>query len=326
MIISRTPYRVSLFGGGSDYKSWYQENGGKVIAGSINKYCFISFSEIPTLKSIKYKISYSKIEYAKKISEIKNKVIRKALEFKKISNALEIHYHGELFSKSGVGSSSCFVVGLLNVLNHYKNNRNINNIKLAKESIFFEQEILKECVGDQDQIISTYGGFNEVLFSKNKFKVNRIISNEKSLKELSKNYLLVYSGIQRFSYRIASNYVNNLNRNKKVFLNNLMGMYIDAKNSILKGDVITFSKILNESWMLKKELDKSVTNNRLDNLYEYFIKNGALGCKLMGAGGGGFFLVCLKSEDKENFKKKLKNLLYYDFEFQNSGSKIIYSE
>ena len=215
MLISKTPYRVSFFGGGSDYPSWFLKNGGEVISATINKHIYITCKKLPNFFNLKYRIIYSRIENAKKISEINHKAVRFAITNSNIRDGLEIHYHGDLPARSGMGSSSTFLVGLLNILEKYKN-KDTSKLLLAKKSINFEQNILKENVGCQDQIAESYGGFNSIKFYKNNtFKVISLNKNKFFLNELSKNLILVYTGISRTAQFISNSYSNNLLHEKK---------------------------------------------------------------------------------------------------------------
>ena len=197
MIISKTPYRISFFGGGSDYPSWYLKNGGAVLSTTIDKYIYISCRYLPNFFKHKYRIVWSHIELAKNSNEIKHRAVREMLKYYKIKEGLEIHYDGDLPSRSGMGSSSVFVVGLMNILNTLKG-INVSKNQLGKESMYFEQEILKDVVGSQDQLAATYGGFNKISFKKNgKFFIKPVMIKKKTLNKLNKNLLLLYTGFKR---------------------------------------------------------------------------------------------------------------------------------
>ena len=325
MIITKTPYRISFFGGGSDYPNWYNYYPGKVISTTINKGVYISCRELPNFfKKHKFRICYSKTEEVLSVNQIKHKVFREVLKYLKLKLGLEIHYDGELPARSGMGSSSSVVVGLLNALYCLQNKDN-NKKKLAKDSIFFEQKILKETVGIQDQIAASYGGFNIIKFNKENFSVNNLQKREKFLKNLENNLLLVYTGITRDAQMIASTYANNLRYGFKNNIQNLLEITNEAEKVLYNGICDDFGKLLNESWVLKKSLSKKVSNNKINEIYDLFIKNGALGGKMLGAGGGGFMLFYVKPNIKKKILKKLKNLVVVPFKFDNFGSKIISS-
>ena len=215
MIISKTPYRISFMGGGSDYPEWYVKNGGLTLSTTIDKYIYISCRNLPPFFKHKYRIVWSQLEQVKKIGHIKHNVVREMLKHFKIKNGLEIHYDGDLPARSGMGSSSVFVVGLMNLLNNFQG-KTIAKKTLAKKSIYFEQKILKEVVGSQDQVAASYGGFNKIIFRTcGDFKLQPISVKKKTLNQLNKNLLLVYTGINRTAHDIARGYVNKLHKSKK---------------------------------------------------------------------------------------------------------------
>ena len=215
MIISKTPYRISFFGGGSDYPSWYLKNGGAVLSATIDKYIYISSRYLPPFFNHKHRIVWSQIETVKELNQIKHKAVREMLRYFKIKEGLEIHYDGDLPARSGMGSSSVFVVGLMNLLNNLLEKK-VKKKKLAQESINFEQKILKEAVGSQDQVAAVYGGFNKIIFkSKGGFVVRPLLIKKKRMQKLNKNLLLVYTGIKRTAHDIASGYVDKLRNSKK---------------------------------------------------------------------------------------------------------------
>ena len=220
MIISRTPYRISFFGGGTDYPEWYLKNGGEVLSGTINKYLYVSIRDLPPFFKHKFRIVYSKIEMVKENKSISHGVVREGLKLvnEGIHNGYEIHYDGDVPARAGLGSSSSFVVGFLNAL-HSHLNKKISTKKLANLSINLEQNILSETVGSQDQIAASFGGLNSIKFYKNgKFKIVKIKKSEKDLESFSKNFLMVFTGINRTAKFIADTYVNKLNKKKKIFL------------------------------------------------------------------------------------------------------------
>ena len=214
MIITKTPYRISFFGGGSDYPEWFNKYYGEVISTTINKYLYISCRELPHFFKHKFRIVYSKIENVKTINEIKHNGVKQLLNYLKVKNGLEIHYDGDLPSRSGMGSSSCFIVGLLNALSKSQNIQ-LNKKKLANMSIEIERNIMRENVGLQDQIAASYGGFNRIRFEKNNYKVNKIICNKSFRDDLNKKLFLLYTGKSRTAEKITRSYTNKLSQNKK---------------------------------------------------------------------------------------------------------------
>ena len=324
MIITRTPYRISFFGGGSDYPDWYKKNGGEVISTTIDKFVYISLRDLPKFWPHNYRISYSLMEEAKNISGIKHKVVREILKKYKIKKGLEIHYDGDLPAKSGMGSSSAFIVGFLHNLNIFLNKK-ISKNKLALKSLYFEQKILKELVGSQDQIACSYGGFNSIQFLKNgSFKIKNFNYKNNFLKILNKDLFLVYTAQQRNSQKIVKNFIYDLNIKKEKQIYKIIEYVKIAKKYLLSNSHQEFCEMIAESWNIKKSIHKSISNKKLDDFYNYSISSGAEGGKLLGAGGGGFFLFYVKEKNKKKFFKKMKKSVIIPYKFENSGSKLIY--
>jgi len=328
MIITKTPYRISLFGGGTDYPDWYLKNGGEVISFAIDKYLYISCRNLPPFFKHKYRIVYSKIENRGKISQIKHRVVKEALKLyrDKLENlGLEIHYDGDLPARSGMGSSSVFVVGLINLLNNYTM-QEISKRKLAVQSLFLEQKILKETVGSQDQIAVSYGGFNSIVFKKNgDFKVIKILS-KKSTNEFCENLFLVFTGINRTANFVAKTYVSKLNNKNKPNIEKILEHVELCKNFLKKKNYDDIGLLLNETWNQKKSLSKIVTNHKIDYIYDYGIRNGALGGKLLGAGGGGFLLFYVNKKNQNRFVERFKSYLLVKVKCSERGSEIIFND
>lgn len=323
MIISKTPYRISFFGGGSDYPEWYENFGGEVISTSINKYVYISIRNLPKFFKHKYRILYSLDEQVSNISDIKHKPVREILKYYKFYNGLEVHYDGDMPARSGVGSSSAFVVGFLNAIMTL-NNMTLSKSELAKKSIFLETKILKEIVGSQDQVACAHGGFNKIKFLKNgEYKINRLKLTSEKKKHLENNLFLVYSKIQRTAEIVAKSFVSNLSIRKKNEITNINQILIEAKKQLNSNSISNFGYLLNESWKVKRTLSKKVTNNKIDQLYDQAISSGSDGGKLLGAGGGGFFVFYVKKKNQKKFLNKMKNTLILPFKFEDSGSSII---
>jgi D-glycero-alpha-D-manno-heptose-7-phosphate kinase len=328
MIISKTPYRVSFFGGGTDYPDWYLKNGGEVISATIDKYLYLSIRSLPSFFEHKYRISYSKIDLAKNIGEIEHPVVREALKlyefYKEVNLGTELHYDGDLPAKSGMGSSSVFVVGLLKILLGLK--KKISPLNLAKKSIHFEQTILRETVGSQDQVAASYGGFNILNFKKNgSFTVENLIKDDSQLKILSENLLLVYTDLSRTANWIAKSYINKLNTSRKDNLDKIVKQTKLAKNLFLAKDYDSIGSLLHEAWMEKRLLSNKVSNNYIDSIYNNGLKNGALGGKLLGAGGGGFILFYVKKNKQKKFINFFKKLTILKIKFSKKGSEIIFN-
>lgn len=323
MIISKTPLRISFFGGGTDYPNWIKKNGGKVISTTIDKYIYLSCRVLPPFFNHKYRISYSKIDLAKKLQNISHKPVREIINYLKIKEGLEIHYDADLPAKSGMGSSSAFIVGLLNSLYALKK-INMSKVELAKKSIFIEQRILNEIVGLQDQVATAFGGFNYLEFEKNcQFKVKKINFNNKVLQKLNNNLFLVFTGLDRRANVIARSYVSTLNNKNYHNLKFIMDTVDLATNYLKKNNLDAFGDLLHESWVYKKKLSKIVTNTTIDELYLKSRNNGALGGKILGAGGGGFMILYVPESKHENFKRAFANQILIPFKFEKNGSQII---
>ena len=324
MIISKTPYRISFFGGGSDYPSWYIRNGGAVLSTTIDKYIYISCRYLPPFFEHKYRVVWSQMENVKSINELKHTAVKEMLKYFKIKDGLEIHYDGDLPAKSGMGSSSVFVVGLMNLLKNFQGKK-INKSMLAQKSIYFEQKILKEAVGSQDQVAATYGGFNKIIFKiGGGFNVEPITIKKKTLSKLNKNLLLVYTGIRRTAHDIARGYVNKLNKSKKSHILHISSFVEEAEKILREGNVNNFGNLLHESWLEKKNLSSAITNSSIDEIYNNAIKKGALGGKLLGAGGGGFFLFYVPYFRQKSFIKYFRKLITIPFKFSSEGSIILF--
>jgi D-glycero-alpha-D-manno-heptose-7-phosphate kinase len=326
MILSRTPYRISFFGGGTDYPQWFLKNDGEVLSSTINKYLYVSIRNLPPFFDHKFRVVYSKIEMVKDYNKISHGVIREGLRLVNHGihkNGYEIHYDGDIPARSGLGSSSSFVVGFLNAL-YSQVGLKITPKILAEKSILLEQKILSETVGSQDQIAASFGGLNSIKFLKNNtFKVKKIISNDNTLKDFSKNFMMVFTGINRTAKFVANTYVNKLNK-KRQDLNELMDQVKWAKKLLISKNYQQFGELLNETWKIKRMLSSSVSNDVIDRMYEGAMKNGAVGGKLLGAGGGGFFLFYVEEKNKKRLKRIFKKNIVFDFNLTNDKSEIIF--
>tara|TARA_Y100000768_G_C23973665_1_gene681880 strand:+ start:1260 stop:2240 length:981 start_codon:yes stop_codon:yes gene_type:complete len=323
MIICKTPFRISLFGGGTDFPKYYLNNGGCVIGGAIDKYSYVTARYLPTVFNYKHKIVWSKNETVNSINEIYNPPVRAILKKLQIQKGLEIHYQGDLQKNSGLGTSSSFCVGLINSINClYK--KKISKKKLAVEATYIEQKMLKENCGSQDQIFASYGGFNFINFKKNgDFKVNRLKISNNNLSKLNNNFFLIYTGIRRFSNNVEKDKILNLNKNLKI-LDQIKEMTLFFKKILNNNSSIDeVGEMLDEYWHLKKSLSKKVTNNHINEIYDIVLKSGASGGKIIGSGGGGFILVYCKKKFQANLIKNLNKLPIVKFKFVNEGSKII---
>jgi D-glycero-alpha-D-manno-heptose-7-phosphate kinase len=324
MIISRTPFRVSFFGGGTDYPGWYRENGGSVLATTIDKYCYISCRYLPPFFEHKYRIVYSNIENVKDISEIDHPAVRAVLSWMKCDRGLEIHHDGDLPARSGLGSSSSFTVGLINALMALKG-RHIAKEEIAKLAIHIEQDVIKENVGSQDQISASFGGFNWIEFKKDdSFQISPIILPKERLNDLQRHLMLFFTGLSRTASEIAKSKIENLGKKREELKR--MNQMVNEAISILQTPnrpISDFGELLGESWRYKKSLSTKVSTQQIDSIYEAALKAGAIGGKLLGAGGGGFMLLFARPEHHEKIRAVLKSLVYVPFTFEDSGSRIM---
>lgn len=326
MIFCKVPYRVSFFGGGSDYPEWYRDNKGEIVCTSIDKYQYISVKNLENFFNHNVRIFYSKKEFCKSTKEINHPVINKIFQKFDIKSNIELHYDGDLPSRSGLGSSSSFVVGLIKILNFYKYKTLVETKKLALEAIDFEHKILSEKVGIQDQIIASYGGFLNIKIQPGgKFSVSNLNYGSSFFTNLNKNLILVFikPKFKRFASDIASKYVKKLNKNCKQQIMELLEHAKEAKKLIKSNKPDDFGKLLNETWAVKSKISKYISNDNVNDVYKLGIKSGALGGKLLGAGGGGFFLFYVPLEKKNFFKKNFSNFICVDFKFSNEGATII---
>jgi D-glycero-alpha-D-manno-heptose-7-phosphate kinase len=322
MIISRTPFRVSFFGGGTDFKEWYEENGGAVLSCSIDKYCYISLRKLPPFFSHKHRIVYSEIELVETISEIKHPAVRACLDFLNIPDGLEIHYDGDLPSRSGLGSSSSFTVGLLLALKAYQG-RLITQKRLADAAIHIERERLQEAGGVQDQIAASFGGLNFVEFNKNGYSVRPVIISRTNREALESSLCLFYTGKSRLAEAIEKSKISQI-KDKSQAYKELHALALKGKK-VLEApnfNAEAFGELLQENWALKKSLAKEVANPHLDEVFDLALSNGALGGKLLGAGGNGFLLFCVERYDRQRLIEALSQFLYVPFSIDTSGAQI----
>jgi len=324
MIISKTPFRVSFFGGGTDYPVWYEEHGGAVLSTTIDKYCYLTVRYLPPFFEHKHRIVYSIVENVKEIEEIHHPVVKALLKYFDIQKGIEVHHDGDLPARSGLGTSSAFTVGMINSLQALKGGI-ITHDQLAEQAIHIEREVLHENVGSQDQVAVSCGGFNKIIFNKdNSFQIEPMTLPKERIAELEKHLMLIFTGFSRFASDIAAEQIKNTEgRNKEL---TSMKEMVDHAVDILNGKtgILEFGKLLHESWQLKKSLSKKISNPALDALYEKALSCGAVGGKLLGAGGGGFMLLFVSPENRKKLKEGLKDFLEVEFSFERQGSQIIY--
>jgi len=326
MIITRTPYRISFFGGGTDYPAWYLKEGGAVLSATIDKYCYISARRLPPFFSERHRIVWSHIETVTSISEILHPAVREGLKFLGFTNAegVEIHHQGDLPARSGIGSSSTFAVGLIRALTALRG-ENLGKHQLALKALELEQKILKENVGSQDQIAAAYGGLNLVKFSTDgSFQVEPVAVKRERVAELEKNLCLLYTGTSRLGGEIAASVIAGM-RDKTAELRQMRKL-VDQALGILTGtgSLAAFGELLHQTWTLKRGLADAVSNPEVDEIYRIARDNGALGGKLLGAGSKGFMLFFAPPEKHAALQKALNHFVFAPFCFEMDGSMTIY--
>jgi D-glycero-alpha-D-manno-heptose-7-phosphate kinase len=325
MIITRTPFRISFFGGGTDFPPWFRENGGAVVSTTIDKYCYISCRYLPPFFEHRHRIVYSLIENVREVGEIKHPAVRAVLSELRFEKGLEIHHDGDLPARSGLGSSSSFTVGLLHAL-HALEGRMSSQRALAEEAIHVEQTVLAENVGCQDQIAVAYGGLNRIEFNQDgSFDVRPVVCPQDRVQALEDRLMLFFTGVSRFSSEVQAAHVANVPKSG----DNLTRMrdQVDAAIALLSDpetDIDDFGRLLDEAWRLKKSLSDKVSNEQIDSIYEAGRKAGALGGKILGAGGGGFVLFYVPPERREAVERALSGLIHVPFRFERNGSQVIH--
>ena len=322
MLISRTPYRCSFSGGGSDYPDWYRDNCGAVIGTTINKYCWLMVRELPPFFEHKHRIVWSKIELPNSYSEIEHPSVRACLSEFDLPNGMEIHHAGDLPARSGLGSSSAFTVGLLNALYHMSG-VSIAKQQLALKAIDIEQRVIGESVGSQDQVFAAYGGLNYIVFDRNGIEVRSVNITESRLSELQSSLMLFFTGMSRTASEIAAVQINEI-PNKTSELKAMCSLAGMVKYTLEHSKPLSdFGSLLDEEWRLKKTLSPLISNSRIDEMYEIATKNGAIGGKITGAGSGGFLLLFVPEKYQNQVREKLKDYLWVPFQFEDKGSVIL---
>jgi D-glycero-alpha-D-manno-heptose-7-phosphate kinase len=323
MIISRTPFRMSFFGGGSDYPVWYGEHGGAVLSATIDKYCYLTCRYLPPFFEHRIRVLYSKIETVQTADEIQHPAVWGALKMMGIQRGLEIHHDGDLPARSGMGSSSAFAVGLLHAL-HALEGRIRSKEQLALEAIHLEQEVLKETVGSQDQIAAAYGGINIIrFFPGGAFSVQPLPLKEARKAAFLSHLMLFFTGVSRTSSNIARTFVDSLDH-KATEIRRFVSMVDEAQVVLEAGAWADFGALLDEAWQIKKGLSRSISTSAVDHAYEAARAAGALGGKLLGAGGGGFLLIFAPPDRHPAVEAALRGLLRVPFAFEPNGSQIIF--
>ena len=324
MIITRTPFRISFFGGGTDYPEWYRENGGAVLSTTINKYCYINCRYLPPFFDMKYLIRYSAREETKTIDEIKHPSVKACLNYLNLEKGIELVHTSDIPARSGIGSSSSFTVGLLSSLYALKGQMKTKR-QLARDAIHVEQNLIKENVGSQDQVAVSFGGLNKIEFGgETDFYVSPVTIDNGKIDTFQNHLMLFFTGFSRNASEIALEQLKKL-PDKKYELTTMRQM-VDQAITILNGNsnyINDFGKLLHEAWLLKRSLTHLITTDTIDDIYEAARRSGALGGKLLGAGGGGFMLLFVPPANQQRVRYALKKILYVPFRFENLGSQVV---
>lgn len=323
MIITKTPFRMSFFGGGTDLKEFFREHNGSVISSTFDKYCYVTVRHLPAFFDYKNQITYSTIERVSDTESIKHPMVREAMKYLDMQE-LVITYDADLPARTGLGTSSSFAVGLLNAFYALKG-KYVGKKKLADDAIFLERELCNEAGGWQDQIAASFGGLNRIDFSSSGYKVSPIIISPDRKKELNNNLMLFFTGFSRYSSEIQKDSKNNIKNKTKLLLE--MRDLVDVTENILvdkNNRLDEFGRLLDYAWKLKRQIGSKISTDAIDELYSIAKKAGALGGKLLGAGGGGFLLFYVPVDYQEQVKIALNNLLYVPFTFENTGTEIIH--
>lgn len=322
MIITETPFRMSFFGGGTDFPDFYEKYGGAVLSTTFNKYCYVNVRHLPLFFDYSTELVYSKIERVTDVEKINHPAIREAMKQLDM-HELRLSYEADLPARSGLGTSSSFAVGMLNAFYALKG-KYADKRKLADEAIYLERVLCKESGGIQDQIAAAFGGLNRIDFSEDGYIVTPVIISSERKKRLEDNLLLFFTGFSRFSSDIQAT-TQNVLKDKTSQLKEMLTL-VDAAEHVLTStcDLNEFGHLLNHTWELKRGITNKISTDSIDGLYQKALKAGAIGGKLLGAGGGGFLLFYVEPDKKPAVKKALEKLLYVPFEFENTGTRVIH--
>ena len=323
MIITKTPFRMSFFGGGTDLQPFFKENGGAVLSTTFDKFCYVTVRHLPRFFDYSNELSYAKLERVKTIDDIEHPAIRNAMKMLKM-HEIRLTYEADLPARSGLGTSSSFAVGMLNAF-HALKGQYADKKKLADEAIYLERVLCQETGGWQDQIAASFGGLNKIIFSDDEYEVQPVIISPERKKQLNENLLMFFTGFTRFSSEMQKE--NNVAAKEKVTQLKEMRVLVDQAEKVLvnkKSDLDEFGRLLDITWKLKRKTGSQISTSGIDAIYEKGIAAGALGGKLLGAGGGGFIIFYVQPEYQDSVRNAMKDLLYIPFEFENGGTRVIH--
>lgn len=328
MIITRTPFRMSFFGGGTDMKEFFNEHGGAVLSTTFDKYCYVTVRHLPPFFDYKTELSYSKIERVEEIEKIVHPAVREAMKMLDTKD-IRLTYEADLPARSGLGTSSSFAVGMLNAF-HCLKGQYADKRKLADEAIHLERDLCQEAGGWQDQIAASFGGFNKITFKDNSYEVTPLIISPERKRLLNDSLMMFFTGFTRFSSDVqkANQATPETKAAKIERLKEMLRLVDDAQKVLVdqSADLNDFGRLLDHTWKLKRQTGSAVSTSGIDALYDKGMAAGALGGKLLGAGGGGFLVFYVPKEKQTAVREAMKDLLYIPFKFENEGTKVIYYE
>lgn len=324
MIITKTPFRMSFFGGGTDMEDYFRENGGAVLSTTFDKYCYVTVRHLPRFFNYKTHLTYSKMEYINSYDEIQHPLIREGMRFLDM-HELRLTYESDLPARSGLGTSSSFAVGMLNAFYALKG-KYVSKKKLADEAIYLERVLCNEAGGWQDQIAASFGGFNRINFNADGYEVLPVIISPERKRQLNNNLMMFFTGFTRFSSDVQKANKVSSTEEKRARLKKMYEL-VDEAEEILTNkdrDLDDFGRLLDTTWRLKKGTGSAISTGSIDELYEKGMDAGALGGKLLGAGGGGFLVFYVQPEKQEAVKEAMKDLMYIPFQFEDGGTRVIH--
>lgn len=323
MIISQTPFRMSFFGGGTDMEDFFKEYGGAVLSTTFDKYCYVNVRHLPRFFDYSTEVSYSKTERVTSVEDLQHPAIRNAMKMLDM-HEIRLTYEADLPARSGLGTSSSFAVGMLNAFYALKG-KYADKKKLADEAIYLERVLCNEAGGWQDQIAASFGGFNRINFSADGYEVLPLIISPERKKELNNNLMMFFTGFTRFSSDVQK--ANKLDKKDKIGQLKEMYSLVDDAEKVLtnkNADLNEFGRLLDHTWKLKRQTGAAVSTDSIDGLYAKGMAAGALGGKLLGAGGGGFLVFYVEPERQKAVREAMSDLMYIPFEFENGGTRIIH--
>ena len=323
MIISKTPFRMSFFGGGTDMEDFFRENGGAVLSTTFDKYCYVNVRHLPRFFDYSTELSYSKTERVTDVNDIQHPAIREAMKMLDM-HEIRLTYEADLPARSGLGTSSSFAVGMLNAFYALKG-KYADKKRLSDEAIYLERVLCKEVGGWQDQIAASFGGFNRINFNADGYEVLPVIISPERKRQLNDNLMMFFTGFTRFSSDVQMANNAKTSENKKERLKKMYEL-VDEAEAVLTNkerDLDDFGRLLDVTWRLKKGTGDAVSTSSIDELYEKGIKAGALGGKLLGAGGGGFLVFYVQPEKQKMVKEAMKDLMHIPFRFEDGGTRVI---